>query len=329
MLHRASLFERLFIRQDRRWLALGAAVALWLIPFVGAALAADPRELLQSERWRGLLVAPTMIVYVVVVSPWVERAWQRVYSSLRPVVIVADDAYVRLLAAALALSPRSELIVFAVGAFLGFLRVGFTVEGAPTWLDVYLVACTALLFGLLAWVIYITVARTQVTATLLRQPLAVDPNDITAFLAIGQQALLLALVFVGGITLSLLSSALEPGVFLQIGFWLVYVPIALAPVAVFFLTMRPTHRVLAGAKLGQLEALRAELRRACRRLLDCLAQDQDPGNLPQQVSALIAMEQRLQTAPTWPYDTAMLRTLFVSVLAPAILLLVRWIIEHW
>jgi hypothetical protein len=185
------------------------------------------------------------------------------------------------------------------------------------------------LFGLLAWVIYITVARTQVTAALLRQPLAVDPNDITAFMAIGRQALLVALVFVGGIVLSLLSSALEPGVFLQIGFWLVYVPIALAPVAVFFLIMRPTHRVLAGAKLRQLESLRAELRRASGRLLGCLVQDQDPGNLPQQVSALVALEQRLQTSPTWPYDTAMLRTLFVSVLAPATLLLARWIVEHW
>ncbi len=323
MAERTSLFERLFVHPRGRWLALGAALVLWLIPFGGAALADDPRPLLQAARWRALLVAPTMILYILAVSPRTEAAWKGVYRSLRPVVLVDDDAYARLMAAAMAIRPARELLAFGVGAGLGLLRVSPTVEGAPTWLDLYLLATTAILFGLLAWVIYVTVARTQVTAAILRAPLAVDPHDSGPFMAIGGQALFLALVFIGGITLSLLFSALEPGVFGQAGFWLVYLPIALAPVAVFFLAMRPTHRVLAAAKARELGGVRAALRGAEQRLLAQLAAGLEPGELPALVSALAALEQRLLVARTWPYNTAMLRTLFVSVLAPGALLLVR------
>jgi len=323
MAERVSLFERLFVPPRRPWLPIGAALLLWLIPFAGAALAVAPAQMVQSARWRALLVAPTMILYIVVVAPPAERAWARVYRALRPVVLVADDAYAELLAAAMAIRPRSELLAFGVGAALGLLRVSPTVEGMPTWLDVYLLGTTAILFGLLAWVIYVTVARTQVTAAILRAPLVVNPHDIGPFMAIGWQALLLALVFVGGITLSLLFSALEPGVFGQLGFWLIYLPIALAPVAVFFLAMRPTHRVLARAKTHELAAVRAELRRVEGQLLAGLAEGQDPGALPALISALGVLEQRLMVARTWPYNTAMLRTLFVSVLAPAALLLAR------
>lgn len=113
--------------------------------------------------------------------------------------------------------------------------------------DFYLLLSTAILYGLLAWLIYFTVARTQATATVLRQPLLVDAAEISAFLVIGEQGLILALLFIGGMTLSLLLllySALDPSAFLQIDFWLILSPLALTPVAIFFLAMLPTHRVL-------------------------------------------------------------------------------------
>lgn len=53
---------------------------------------------------------------------------------------------------------------------------------------------------------------------------------------------------------------------------------------------------------------------------------EDPGPLSQHILALAALEGRLQAARTWPYNTPMLRTLFVSVLAPGALLLARWLL---
>ena len=37
-----------------------------------------------------------MILYILAVSPPTEAAWKGVYRSLRPVVLVDDDAYARL-----------------------------------------------------------------------------------------------------------------------------------------------------------------------------------------------------------------------------------------
>lgn len=42
-----------------------------------------------------------------------------------------------------------------------------------------------------------------------------------------------------------------------------------------------------------------------------------------EINALAAYDQRLQTAPTWPYNTGMLRTLIFSVLIPAATVLAK------
>ncbi len=55
---------------------------------------------------------------------------------------------------------------------------------------------------------------------------------------------------------------------------------------------------------------------------------QDSLGLAQVTSALLAYEQRLTDARTWPYNTAMLRTLFLSVLVPAITILLKTLVER-
>ena len=71
----------------------------------------------------------------------------------------------------------------------------------------YWSATTATMFALLAWTIYVSIAGTRLTAALHRQPMQINLFDTAAFEAVGRQSLLLALVFVGGITLSLLFQA--------------------------------------------------------------------------------------------------------------------------
>ena len=46
-----------------------------------------------------------------------------------------------------------------------------------------------------------------------------------------------------------------------------------------------------------------------------------------EINALVAYEERLKATSTWPYDTAMLRTLFFSVIIPGVATLARVISE--
>ena len=107
-----------------------------------------------------------------------------------------------------------------------------------------------------------------------------------------------------------------------------YVPLTLVPIIIFFLTMIPTHRVLADTKFRELETVNAQIYRAGQAMLQRLEEGQGTGDLAHEISALVAYERRLHEAKTWPYDTAMLRTLFISVLAPIVATLTRFFAEQ-
>jgi hypothetical protein len=86
--------------------------------------------------------------------------------------------------------------------------------------------------------------------------------------------------------------------------------------------------VLADAKKRELQVVQRHIQQAGRALIQRREESQDIGNLAAEIQALIAYDQRLQMTRTWPYNTAMLRTLFFSVLIPVATVLVRYIIER-
>jgi len=98
-------------------------------------------------------------------------------------------------------------------------------------------------------------------------------------------------------------------------------------VLIFFLNMRPTHRVLAAEKKQELAAVQGRLLLACRALVARFDAEESAGTLGAEINALVASEKRIQETSTWPYDTAMLRTLFFSVIFPAVAALARIIGE--
>jgi hypothetical protein len=80
--------------------------------------------------------------------------------------------------------------------------------------------------------------------------------------------------------------------------------------------MRPTHQILTETKQRELYPLQEHINTSCRELLRRRDQNQDSTSLSAEINALVAYEDRLLAARTWPYNTTMLRTLFFSVLIP-------------
>jgi hypothetical protein len=108
---------------------------------------------------------------------------------------------------------------------------------------------------------------------------------------------------------------------------LIFIVMVFVPVLIFFLSMRDTHRVLAAEKKRELASVQKRVVRSSRLLLETTETSQDAGMLGAEVNALVAYEKRLLAASTWPYDTAMLRTLVFSVIIPGGAALARAVSE--
>ena len=295
-----------------------------------AALDGALDEFFSEGQWRGMASAPSVILYIVVIAPIVSRSDRQVPCSLRPLLLLSDDEFTRWSNKRAYIRSDVELAAFAAGAASGILLVVLTTSTPIvfSWRFMYWSATTATMFALLAWTIYVSIAGTRLTAALHRQPMQINLFDTTAFEAVGRQSLLLALVFVGGITLSLLFQATQPDSLRTIQFWLVYLPLAMVPIAVFFLNMLPTHRVLAACKRQEYAAAHQHMLQAYRAMQRRLDAGQNDAAEVAEATLLMAYEQRLREARTWPYNTAMLRTLFLSVFVPIATILLQMIIKR-
>jgi hypothetical protein len=323
-----SLFDRVISRPRFRRAPLTAALLILLAAFAAAALDRRLPDLITSDRWRAVLLTPTLILYIVLVSTAMARMEDRVIRAFRSLIPVDDEGFNRLLSESSRIRPRDEILAFLAGVILGLV---IAMLGSPqpiSWLGTYWLASSCLMYGLLAWTIYTSLVTTRLTTALLRQPLHIGPFDAPAFHAVGMQSLVLSLVFVGAITLSLIFPASQPATLWNLGVWLPYLPIVALVMAVFFLNMVPTHRVLARARDGALKRVQQQIQRAGQILLQRLEENQEAGSLAVEISALAAYQQRLEAARTWPYNTAMLRSLFFSVLVPIITVLLRMVFDR-
>lgn len=322
-----SIFNRFLSRPRPVWVGLFVSVSLLLLPFAAALLDGILGEFLADGRWRAYLLAPAILLYIWLISPAMTRVGNDVLISLRPLIELDDESFDRMVEKASRVDPRHEALAFGVGAIFGVvtaLNSGFADN--VVWLGVFGVLTQGLMYGLLVWVIYASVANTRLNAALHRQPMRIDIFNPTPFESVGRQSLLLALVFIGGITLSLLFS-LQVQNFSSGEFWLTYLALVLVVLLIFFLNMRPTHRLLAQARKDELEPLQQRINASCRVLVERLEGGQEAGSLSDQINALVSYEDRLGRARTWPYNTAMLRTLFFSVFIPLGSILARLLVD--
>jgi len=327
---RTPLFNRYIAAIRRPWLRVGLSALLILSAFSIVFLSNLTDNAMPSGGWRTLLIGPTVIAYVMMISPALARTDEGVIAALRPLIRISDAEFDRLTDKATYTQPAHELAACAVGFGFGIMmalpaRPGFT----AVWAGVFWLVTISMMYALLAWMVYAAIAGARMTSALYRQPMRVSVLDTAPFEVVGRQSLLLALAFIGGITLSLVIGGVQQSSLQGIGFWLSYAPIIAAPVIVFFLNMLATHRVLAQAKNQALADARRQLEGAGRNLVQQLDEKQDASALAAVVATLVAYEKRLTEARTWPYNTAMIRTLFLSVLVPIGTILVQMIIKRF
>lgn len=300
------------------------SVLFLLIPFLAALLDGSLPDFLQEGEWRKVLSPTTITVYIWIISPLMARASENVLAELRPLIELDDEQLDDLVQAAERVNPWHELLAITVGLLVGLASVyssGFT--PGWSWLRVYWLISSLLMYAILAWTIYISVTSTRLNAFIHDLPLKINILNPEPFESVGRQSLLLALVFIGGITLSLVFTY-EAAQLSLLEFWVSNILLVVFSISIFFISMRPTHQVLAAEKKRLLDPLTQRINTTCQELVEQLQRGEDPGEIPGLISALAEYEKRLMVARTWPYNVTILRTLFFSVFIPLVSILARF-----
>jgi peptidoglycan/LPS O-acetylase OafA/YrhL len=321
-----SLFDRV-ISKNRPGRFLIGIFLFFAITLLGAILLDNTlEEFMRNPSWRGLMIPPTIILYILTVAPGMARMENRVLESFHEITLLDNDEFLEIVSHKTRIHLKNELAVIGFGFIIGIIAALGSTDGQFSWLTLYWILTSIAMYVLLVWTIYVSIMSTQVTSTLLGQPMKVDPFDTKPFEPIGKQSLRIALVFIGGITISLVFIGTDFSKFFNPLFWLIYIPLALVPLILFFLNMVPTHRVLANAKARELDSVRDHLKVSFRALHHRLNNNINTEIIPAEINALAEYEKHLQETRTWPYNTAMLRTLFFSILIPVGTLIGRIII---
>ena len=314
-----SPLDRFIQRIRIPWLGfvILVGIILILLPILVAYLEGIQDEFFHGGIWRNFLQAPAIILYILTLMRPMYHSLERAVENLRPIIDIDDEAFHTLVLKTTDIDDRAELGAFAVGVLVGFLStLAWDIEGGFVLVRLYFFLTNALMFGVLAWVIFTSLTGTKLQRELHQQPMKIDLFNLKPFEPIGRHALFVALAFVGGSVISMifinpLRRDVDP---LSL---VVYAILVIVTVLIFFLSMQPTHRLLADRKQSELVKAREMIWEGFQGLRTSPQGREDIVTISTELNLWLKYEELLKNARTWPYNTAMLRTLVVSVLLPA------------
>jgi hypothetical protein len=314
-------FERLIraVQLMPLWRKVLLTLLLLALPFGLAYLEGTRATFINPNTWRTAYFPTVASLYIVAVAPWIWRAEKEVIKGLQPLLKIEPQSDEALAYKGWWRSSWGDWCAFGAGLLAGLLLlISQPIPDLRYWAVRYWIVTVLITCGALVWLIYAAMGSARLTALLHHRILHEDPFDITPFEPVGRQGLVLAMIFVGAITLSLLF------IYGRTIFWtwqniVIYSILVLATALIFFIVMWPTHRTLRQAKLQELAGLRRLIGQTMRKLEARIAEGANTQSVLNEVPVLLTLEQRLKQTRTWPYDTEMLRTLFISVLVPLLL----------
>jgi hypothetical protein len=315
LLFRKSLFDWLTTHLSRPCVLIPLSIGLVLLPTT-LAFADGIQTLFFTDLWHALLIQPVVIIYILLISPFLRQANECVVAGLRPIVLLTDEEFNRLLAEKSHVDPRGELVAISVGVLVSLLtRSIWSFELDAPWVQVYHTVATTVMYTALAWVIYLGVAGPRLNRALLRQPLQVDIFDTRPFEPIGRESLLSALAFIIGATIAMVF-VVSHELVLSFENLVVYGFFAFVTVLVFCLNMFDTYRVLSRAKAQELNYAQEHISQAYQILRRKAQQGENIQDIAADMGTWITCKERISKTRTWPHSTEIVGKLLASSLMP-------------
>ncbi len=253
--HSYNLLDALMKRSQLSWYWATAVVAAVLILFLILAAYLDGifSELSAWLFWRDYLDSPVLIIYTLVVYPFMWRLWKRTIQVFQPLLSPEVGALNQLVPKAPTPKRRWQWAAVFIGAIF-FLSLsqpwGWNWISGEIWLNVYEVVTFPLLFGLLGWLFYNGLASSRYLARLSHKNLKLDIFEPGLLTPVARWSLGTSFAFISGISMSLAFQIQE-----NLLVWqniTIYAVLIGVTVLLFFLSMWSTHSAMAKAKSREL-----------------------------------------------------------------------------
>jgi hypothetical protein len=281
-------------------------------------------SLSQWAFWRQLLNSPVMITYILAVYPFIWRLWEGAVQSFQPLLPLEEGSFNKRILVYVP-NRRWEWAAVIAGAvfWLSLEQPWSWTWGVDAlWLYVYILISSSLSFGLLALIIYTSLARARQLTQLSRQNIEMNLFD-PKLIPVGFSSLGVSLAFIGGTSLSLVFQTRE-----SLQTWssiTIYATLVLAILLIFFLSMWSTHTAMTKAKNHELALVRQHLATASRKLRKRMSQSElnDESEFSSTIAAWVSYERRIREAPSWPFNAGIIRRLLASTVAPTVVYLIK------
>jgi hypothetical protein len=267
--------------------------------------------------WRSVLTSPVMAIYTLLLVPLFRRLRNAAIGAYRPMVALDDGAFQQAISSASMFDRQRERLALLAGA--PFVLVVRPWEYSATrWLSIYAVATSAVMYAILGWFIYSSLAGTALFSRFRGRLLQINAFELKRLEPIASWSLGVASGYLGGITLSVL---LLGQLFWRLNANVVfYGTLILAAVWVFYLNMRSTHQLMVEAKERELALVRDSLVAASEELREhANTEDAEATRTRVElVTALVDYEEKVERLPEWPYTARIQRNLLLSAAIPSV-----------
>jgi len=310
------------------WVPVVIAVVLLMVLVLVAFLDGAFTNLSEWSLWRDFLDAPVLIIYILVVYPFIWRLWWQSVQALQSLLPVDEGDLNRLEMEVPIPNRRREWVAILIGVvFWLSLWQPWGWDGrwesGAIWLSVYDAVTQPILFGLLSLLIYSSFTGSQYLSRISRQPLNLDIFDTGILTPIAHSSLGLSLAFIGGISLSLIFQTQED--LLSWNNLTVWIFLVCFTVLLFFLSMWSAHSTMVKAKRGELDLVQKHLKAASRELRVRMLQGElnNVSELSATIASWVSYERRIGEAPSWPFNASIIRRLLASTVVPAVVYLIK------
>lgn len=270
-----------------------------------------------SHLWSILYVQPTIILYILILTPILQRASKKVIIGLRPIVKLTDEEFNQVVAEKSRIDPRGEYAAIFIGLLIGLImNIGATIDVHAPLTKTYKLITTLIMYTGITWALFLAVASSRLTKEIFRQSIEVNIFDLRPFEPVGRESLLLSFAFIVGATIAMAFS-ITAELALTIESIIVYIIFALLTIVVFYANMIDTYRLLVDTKKRELNIAQDHISHAYKSFKQSAGEGEDIRNSMIDMNAWIVMKERLVKTQTWPHNTATVGRLLISSLMPA------------